>query len=173
MNRCRDHWSGSENCSSTGGSRPSSSASFARMRSSAASAASRSPAVPGAANKASILRSFSRSNECVDMDRLLERDDFSSNRHLALLHGWSMIPRVEPEGMLFRKPVSTFRDPAQFMEIPRVGRHPAQALRTRCRSIDHHTKMLQSFWHDILRDDDAPIKTRSAACDALSQLKVD
>src|SRR5262249_38296276 len=42
----------------------------------------------------------------------LERDAFSSNRHLALLHCWSMIPRVEPEGMLFRKPVSTFRDHA-------------------------------------------------------------
>src|SRR5262245_46310020 len=37
----------------------------------------------------------------------LERDDFSSNRHLALLYCWSMIPRVEPEGMLFRKPAST------------------------------------------------------------------
>src|SRR5262249_48873618 len=37
----------------------------------------------------------------------IERDDFSSNRHLALFHCWSMIPRVEPEGMLFRKPVST------------------------------------------------------------------
>src|SRR5215470_14448605 len=31
----------------------------------------------------------------------LERDDFSSNRHLALIYCWSMIPRVEPEGMLF------------------------------------------------------------------------
>src|SRR5262249_1127665 len=36
-----------------------------------------------------------------------ERDDFSSNRHLALRCWWSMIPRVEPEGMLFRKPAST------------------------------------------------------------------
>src|SRR5262249_31370121 len=42
----------------------------------------------------------------------LERDDFSSNCHLALIYCWSMIPRVEPEGMLFRKPVSTFRDHA-------------------------------------------------------------
>src|SRR3954451_6535599 len=37
----------------------------------------------------------------------IERDDFSSSRHLALLYCWSMIPRVEPEGMLFRKPVPT------------------------------------------------------------------
>src|SRR5262249_44045137 len=43
---------------------------------------------------------------------ILEPDDFSSNRHLALRYCWSMIPRVEPEGMLFRKPVSTFRDHA-------------------------------------------------------------
>src|SRR5262249_22261365 len=28
-------------------------------------------------------------------------------KRLALLYCWSMIPRVEPEGMLFRKPVST------------------------------------------------------------------
>ena len=35
----------------------------------------------------------------------LERDDFSSNRHAALAICLHMIPRVEPEGMLFRKPV--------------------------------------------------------------------
>src|SRR5262249_11902981 len=50
----------------------------------------------------------------------LERDDFSSNRRLALLYCWSMIPRVEPEGMLFRKPVSTFRDHA-LARICRAG----------------------------------------------------
>src|SRR5262245_26082534 len=52
----------------------------------------------------------------------LEQDDVSSNRHLALPYCWSMIPRVELEGMLFRKPVSTpdqvrvrlFRDHALF-----------------------------------------------------------
>src|SRR6266576_7313758 len=35
---------------------------------------------------------------------MLERDDFSSNRHPALAYWWSMI--------FFRKPVSTFRDHA-------------------------------------------------------------
>src|SRR5262249_7167129 len=45
-------------------------------------------------------------------DRPLERDAFSSNQHLALVHRWRMIPRVKPEGMLFRKPVSTFPDHA-------------------------------------------------------------
>jgi hypothetical protein len=41
--------------------------------------------------------------------RALERDDFSSNRHPALCFCWSMIPRVEPEGMLFGKPPHTLR----------------------------------------------------------------
>src|SRR5262245_13835884 len=39
-----------------------------------------------------------------DVGPHLKRDDFSSNRHLALSHWWSMI--------FFRKPVSTFRDHA-------------------------------------------------------------
>src|SRR4051812_8920062 len=47
-------------------------------------------------------RTLSRSHP---ISGALERDGFSSNRHLALLYCWSMIPRVEPEGMLFRKPV--------------------------------------------------------------------
>src|SRR5262249_9737282 len=38
---------------------------------------------------------------------LTERDDLSSDRHLALIYCWSMIPRVEPEGMLPRKPAPT------------------------------------------------------------------
>ena len=42
----------------------------------------------------------------------LDRDDFSSNRHRDLVLCLSMIPRVKPEGMLFRKPVPTFRDHA-------------------------------------------------------------
>src|SRR5262245_64745951 len=45
-------------------------------------------------------------------EETLARDDFSSNRHLALTYSWSMI--------FFRKPVSTFRDHAL----------------TRCRSCD-------------------------------------
>src|SRR5262249_34416253 len=61
-------------------------------------------------------------------------DDFSSNRHLALIYCWSMIPRVEPEGMLFRKPASTpdqvrgrlFRDhalaPVRADRPPRLSR---------------------------------------------------
>src|SRR5262245_8396234 len=32
---------------------------------------------------------------------------FSANRHFARSHVWSMIPRVKPEGRLFRKPVSS------------------------------------------------------------------
>src|SRR5262245_66135348 len=35
----------------------------------------------------------------------IERDDFPSNRYLALIYSWGMIPRVEPEGMLFRKQI--------------------------------------------------------------------
>src|SRR5262249_8719912 len=47
---------------------------------------------------------------------------FSSNRHLALVYWRRMIPRVEPEGMLFRKPVSTFQDHALGLAInDRVG----------------------------------------------------
>jgi hypothetical protein len=42
-------------------------------------------------------------------EAVLERDDFSSNRHPALCFCWSMIPRVEPEGMLFGKPPHTLR----------------------------------------------------------------
>src|SRR5262249_26669989 len=59
---------------------------------------------------------------------------FSSNRHLALPYCLSMIPRGGPEGMLFRKPVSTpdqvrgrlFRDASlgddmKALLCPRVG----------------------------------------------------
>src|SRR6516165_10169721 len=47
----------------------------------------------------------------------LQRDDFSSNRHLALSYWWSMI--------FFRKPVSTFRDhaliPQRAAVLARIG----------------------------------------------------
>jgi len=45
-------------------------------------------------------------------------DDVSPNRHPALASCLSMIPRVEPEGMLFRKPVHTFRDHALGRGLP-------------------------------------------------------
>src|SRR5262245_54497505 len=54
----------------------------------------------------------------------------------------------------------------------RGSRYPAHSLPTGCRSIDHHTKMLQSFWCGIVRDGDAPTETRSAVSDAPPQLKV-
>src|SRR5215831_9670801 len=65
-----------------------------------------------------------------------ERDDFSSNRHPALTYAWSMIPRVEPEGMLFRKPVPTpdqvrgrlFRDHALTVAQAMVWMAPAWRL---------------------------------------------
>src|SRR5262245_21043918 len=44
-----------------------------------------------------------------------------------------MIPRVEPEGMLFRKPVSTFRDHARGRGFPCVRRGPLRATRMGCR----------------------------------------
>src|SRR5262249_21789420 len=37
------------------------------------------------------------------MEQTPDRDGFSSNRHLAPTHAWSMIPRVKPEGRLFPK----------------------------------------------------------------------
>ena len=54
---------------------------------------------------------FSKFNnaERIETALKLERDDFSSNRHPALCFCWSMIPRVEPEGMLFGKPPHTLR----------------------------------------------------------------
>src|SRR5260370_42586194 len=50
-------------------------------------------------------------------DPRLERDDFSSNRHLALTYSWSMI--------FFRKPVSTFRDHALERDDFSSNRHLA------------------------------------------------
>src|SRR5262249_30760005 len=56
---------------------------------------------------------------------LLERDDFSSNRHPALPYWWSMI--------FFRKPVSTFRDHALvagaliFIALPGAAQAPSPA----------------------------------------------
>jgi hypothetical protein len=44
--------------------------------------------------------------------RRLERDELWLDRHPALAFCLSMIPRVEPEGMLFGKPDSTFPDHA-------------------------------------------------------------
>ena len=75
----------------------------------------------------------------------LERDDFSSNRHLALSYALSMIPPVKPEGMLFRKPVSTpdhvrgrlFRDHALawcgLLDPPHDGIDTAKSAQVRMR----------------------------------------
>src|SRR5258707_6460363 len=67
---------------------------------------------------------------CDKCPHYLERDDFSSNRHPVPSFCLSMIPRVEPEGMLFEKPVPTFPDHALAVAFPKGGlacfrhRHP-------------------------------------------------
>jgi hypothetical protein len=53
-----------------------------------------------------------RSNDAHWLGAVLKRDCFKLNRNNALASCLSMIPRVKPEDMLFRKPVPTFRDHA-------------------------------------------------------------
>ena len=70
--------------------------------------------------------------------RALERDDFSSIRHPALAYWCSIIPRVEPEGMLFPKSGPSpdqvrgrlFRDHALGQFDPASAARPASAMST-------------------------------------------
>jgi hypothetical protein len=59
--------------------------------------------VMGSENRAAATR-----YSCQWTAFALKRDGVGSNRHRALVYCSGMIPQVEPEGMLFGKPLHTF-----------------------------------------------------------------